>query len=830
VGNEGNGANHRRSARSGSDARGKYFVTGVSYSDHDGNAFYSIGEGRGDLVVTAAGTSVTSWATGGYTLEMAPGANQTITLSGAGLTGLVTVTADITNQNLKLDVVNGTTLLTSGSITVEGPVTMIKIEAAADATIYAAAGNQVIQGNSGNDVLNGGDGDDQLFGGFGIDSLNGNTGNDRLQGDGGSDFIDGGEGSDTAVFTGALSEYVVKRATDGSFRVLDRAGDTDIIKGVEFFEFKGVRYQWDLDAKALKPAAGNVAPSVNAAQAVSTNEGVAKSVTVTASDPDGDVLAYTAGAAAHGSITGGSSGVFTYTPTAGYSGTDSFVVSVNDGKGHIVTQTVSVTIVDVNVAPVANAAQAVSAKTGTTKQIVVKATDADGDALSFTTDGANNGSVTGGTGGIFTYKSEALFTGQDSFTVQISDGNGHTVNQTVSINVEPAASSGAGGTGAGFKLYLSNGLVDQIGGSGQVVGTNGFQDITILPSLGDIVFDASFNKGGDVIRLPGLAAEYTVALVGSMVEFVTTNSTYSIPIGSIGTLIVFEDGVRKLVINGLTNTVKLGSQSVTQVANPITAPTDNSPIPGGANDQVDGRVFLANGADVALMGNNLVFGTTGAEKIYYLGGELELDPTFNRGGDTLFLPRSIDHYSAYRSGSVLILLSDDGVIHIPVGSTGMTLNFDGNAQTLRVNTATNLTMIGDIEITSISETDPDHLGDFNEVSIDRGTPAVAVTITLEDGADHVLTEDANADTNVIVRGFDLGDIIQATGGTADDYSFSRGDSDGDSVADDMTIIYRTASTDNLITIIDAFSASNSVIVFDFQTAAQAFGGEFMTFA
>lgn len=89
------------------------------------------------------------------------------------------------------------------------------------------------------------------------------------------------------------------------------------------------------------------APVVAATQAVSTNEDVSKAITVTATDPDGDVLTYTAGAAGHGTVTGGgANGAFTYIPTANFHGTDTFVVTVSDGA-LTATQTVTVTVASV---------------------------------------------------------------------------------------------------------------------------------------------------------------------------------------------------------------------------------------------------------------------------------------------------------------------------------------------------------------------------------------------------------------------------------------------------------------------------------------------------
>lgn len=810
-------------------SRGKFFVTGVAYTDSDRNAFYSVGEGRSGLVVSAAGAIAQSSDAGGYTLEIRPGDSQVITLSGAGLTGAVTVTANITSSNLKLDIVNGDTLLTSGSVIVEGPIAMINILPAAATEVTAGTGDQTIQGNTGNDIVRGGAGNDKLFGGAGIDGLYGNDGNDELQGDGGADFLDGGSGIDTAIFSSALSQYAFKQGTDGSFRILDRAGDTDVAQNIEYFRFAGINYQWDTASRSLKVATvttpNNVAPVAAATQLVTTKEATAKSITVSATDADGDTLTFTASKPAHGTITGGTGGVFTYTPTANYVGNDNINVTISDGNGHSIVQAITVSITAGNVAPVVAGTQAVTTNTGSAKQIVVSATDADGDTLTYTPSTAAHGTVTGGVNGVFTYKPTAQYNGTDSFTVQVSDGKGHTVSQTVNVTVQPSQSSG-GSASAGYRLYLANGLVDAVSSGGQVIGTNGFQDIKVLPGQGEVVFDASFNRGNDIIRLPGNASLYSVVRNGSsLVDFETANGKYTVPIGDVGTPIVFDDGVRKLIVAG--GSVKIGSQTVTTSATQLLAPSDGTALPGGADGNSDGRAFLSSGGEISLEGDHLVFGTNGAEKVRYLGGDLQLDSTFNKGGDTLFLPRGISAYSAYKSGSVLVLISEDGVIHIPLGAAGITLNFNGDAELARFVGAG--AMIGDQEIVSVSESDPDPLGFANETSIDRGTAAASVRVEIESGQDHVLRDDADTDSNVVIVGFDLGDFIDVTGASASDYSFTRGDADSDGVADDMTMTFRQGSVDNLIAIIDAFAPNNPGIVYDYATASAAFGGDFMTF-
>ena len=80
------------------------------------------------------------------------------------------------------------------------------------AVIENAKGTNVADTILGNDVNN---------------LLNGLIGNDILNGLGGNDILDGGAGADTAVFSGLLSEYTLKKYADGSILVIDKTASRD---------------------------------------------------------------------------------------------------------------------------------------------------------------------------------------------------------------------------------------------------------------------------------------------------------------------------------------------------------------------------------------------------------------------------------------------------------------------------------------------------------------------------------------------------------------------------------------------------------------------------
>jgi len=189
----------------------------------------------------------------------------------------------------------------------------------------------------------------------------------------------------------------------------------------------------------IEIAAVNDAPVAAAIAPVTTAEDTPATITVVASDVDGDALTYSA-TAQNGTVAAGANGVLTYTPNANFNGTDSVEITVADGKGGTTTQTVSVTVTAVNDAPVADTTAPVATAEDTPATITVVASDVDGDALTFTAGSATNGVVSGGGAtGDFTYTPTADFNGADSFDVTVADGNGGTTTTTVNVNVSAVA-------------------------------------------------------------------------------------------------------------------------------------------------------------------------------------------------------------------------------------------------------------------------------------------------------------------------------------------------------------------------------------------------------
>ncbi len=186
----------------------------------------------------------------------------------------------------------------------------------------------------------------------------------------------------------------------------------------------------------------NEAPQASG-MSINTDENTSYSGTLTAADPDDDQLQFSIvsnGTKGTAAITGSSTGDFTYTPNADETGSDSFTFRVYDGELYSAAATVEVTIVEVNIAPVAHDAS-FSMEENTALNGRFSATDSDDDPLTYTlvanptkgtvtiADPANDG---------FVYTPDPDTTGSDSFTFRVNDGIEDSNVATVSVTIYDA--------------------------------------------------------------------------------------------------------------------------------------------------------------------------------------------------------------------------------------------------------------------------------------------------------------------------------------------------------------------------------------------------------
>ncbi|MCH8925370.1 MAG: tandem-95 repeat protein, partial [Proteobacteria bacterium] len=278
-------------------------------------------------------------------------------------------------------------------------------------------------------------------------------------------------------------------------------------------------------AYSVSYGSGSVAlPEVNGAPFLAADAGASDEDTVLNAgalgvlandiDPERDILtvtAFDAVSAKGAAVTVNADGSYTYDPTGsatlgalavGENTTDTFTYTVSDGNGASGTATVTITVTGVNDAPTAAADTATTAvDTAVIKDVLANDSDPD------TTDTLSVSAVTQGTSGTVvdngdgtvTYTPNAGFIGLDSYTYDISDGNGGSDTATVSVTVGNVVAGTAGAdalTGtAGADAIYGYGGDDTLTGAG---GADVFYFSLASNEGSDSVLDFS-TAAGDII-------------------------------------------------------------------------------------------------------------------------------------------------------------------------------------------------------------------------------------------------------------------------------------------------------------------------------------------
>lgn len=272
-------------ARSGS----KQFLTGVAFSDLNGDNFYSPGEGLAGVSFTARDLSgqvhsAMSMDAGGYQQTMASG-DYTVTIGGVGLSNDLQVGITLGSENLKLDLVGDGAVACSGSlvmgINVRDGILLGTAESCAhgntlDNLIEGNSGANLLKGNGGADDIRGNAGNDRIYGGAGEDLLSGGQGKDFLSGGEGADRLTGGEGGDY-LFGGEGSDVFVYEATTDSCLAGGMDRIYDFVCGVDKIDVLDANLAAGLSSQSL--AADRYADIYFAMEGVAANAMVEVDVT-----------------------------------------------------------------------------------------------------------------------------------------------------------------------------------------------------------------------------------------------------------------------------------------------------------------------------------------------------------------------------------------------------------------------------------------------------------------------------------------------------------------------------------------------------------------------
>ncbi|MBF0339878.1 MAG: tandem-95 repeat protein [Magnetococcales bacterium] len=279
--------------------------------------------------------------------------------------------------------------------------------------------------------------------------------------------VDGDALTHSIVTQPSMGTVTLTNPTTGAFTYTPNLN----ANGSDSFTFKakdGVGFSNSATISITIPPVNDAPAASNAT--LTTNEDTPVSGTLVASDVDGDALVYSIisnGAKGTAVITDPAKGSYTYTPNANVSGTDSFTFKVNDGKLDSNVATVTVTINEVNDAPVA--------LDGTL--VVIEDTPTSGTLTSFHPDAhattytiLQNGSkgvatISNAATGAYTYTPNANANGTDSFTFKAGDGIADSNTATITVNITPV--NDAPVTASGTLTVHKN-----TAGSGQLLATD----------------------------------------------------------------------------------------------------------------------------------------------------------------------------------------------------------------------------------------------------------------------------------------------------------------------------------------------------------------------
>jgi Ca2+-binding RTX toxin-like protein len=223
---------------------GPHFLTGVVYADRNRDGFYSVGEGRGGVSFSVEGTAGRAASTGGYSVAVT--ADDVTEVTGRVGRTSFTVLIDFSDGNVKLDLVDMKTLLSSADITLLTGMQNVRLLGIADIDATGTGLANALTGNNGDNVLSGLAGADTLDGGGGDDLLIGGSGADRFVfADGrGADAVQGfslGEGDRLALnddlWAGGLTQAQVvaqfARVVDGDVVLDFGGGDRLTLQGLD---------------------------------------------------------------------------------------------------------------------------------------------------------------------------------------------------------------------------------------------------------------------------------------------------------------------------------------------------------------------------------------------------------------------------------------------------------------------------------------------------------------------------------------------------------------------------------------------------------------------
>ena len=202
---------------------------------------------------------------------------------------------------------------------------------------------------------------DILLGTASANTINGLGGNDIITPKSGNDWVNGGPGQDRVSLEGAEPDYQFDAYADQGVRVTHiTSGEVDTLISVEDLWFFGEKVMYPIDNNLIDATLSENAPTEPTSPPINEYPTLNAVLNSTAFETpitfygwqswspddngDTDIRYVSHTSPVHGSVEHTGSGVFYYTPDAGYHGTDVFEHTIADGGGHTATGFAYITV------------------------------------------------------------------------------------------------------------------------------------------------------------------------------------------------------------------------------------------------------------------------------------------------------------------------------------------------------------------------------------------------------------------------------------------------------------------------------------------------------
>ncbi|PZE73248.1 hypothetical protein DEJ27_02005 [Curtobacterium sp. MCPF17_018] len=360
---------------------------------------------------------------------------------------------------------------------------------------------------------------------------------------------------------------------------------------------------------------------------------------------------------AQGSATVRPDGSYSYTPAAGFSGTDSFTYTVTDGSGGTDTVTVTVQVAPAAQDDTVKVAAGGTAAAGTRATGVLGNDSGTGLTVASNTSPSHGALTLDKATGTFTYTPTDGYSGPDAFTYTAVDGSGSPSTATVTITVDPTIGADTASTDAGTPVVIDVQANDRGSDLETTIVTGPSHGTAVVAADGSIEYTPTAGSSGTD------SFTYTVTDGSGVTTGAATVTITVRPVATADTVSTRADEALTIDAAALTGNDRGTGLTVTDVTAGAAAGTGDAARGTVALDRATGRVVYTP-AD----------GFSGTDTFTYTVTDTAGRST--TGTVTVVVgPRATADTATATAGSTLTVAKGDGVLANDRG-TGLTAAVD----------------------------------------------------------------------------------------------------------------------------------------------------------